>query len=191
FVAAGIGVCWLGCRSCPGAGAIAEGPAASPLWSERLRWVAFAFVPSALLRAVTAHITTDLAAAPLFWVIPLALYLLTFIFAFASRSPLPHGVMLKAQPWLIIPLVVVSAAMHSIWLLVLHLALFFVTAMVCHGELARRRPPAANLTEFYLYVSLGGVLGGIFNALIAPTIFPDIWEYPLLLALSCLVRPAA
>jgi SAM-dependent methyltransferase len=190
LVAAGIAICWLGQRAHPGAEPIVQVPVASPLWSERLRWIAFAFVPSALLLAVTAHITTDLAAAPLFWVIPLALYLATFIFAFASRPPLPHWLMLKLQPFLIIPLVVLSAVLHSIWLLVLHLALFFVTALVCHGELARRRPPVANLTEFYLYVSLGGVLGGIFDALIAPAIFPDIWEYPLLLALSCLIRPA-
>jgi hypothetical protein len=148
-------------------------------------------LPSALLLAVTAHITTDLASAPLFWVVPLALYLLTFIFAFASRPLLPHGLMLRLQPLLLIPLVVVSAVMQSLWLLGVHLALFFITAMVCHGELARRRPTASRLTEFYLYVSLGGVLGGIFNALIAPAIFPDIWEYPLLLAASCLVRPAS
>jgi hypothetical protein len=190
LVAAGIGICWLGYRDRPGDGSVVATSATSPEWADRLRWVAFAFVPSALLLAVTAHITTDLASAPLFWVIPLALYLLTFIFAFASRPPLPHALMLRLQPFLIIPLVVVSALLHSIWLLGLHLALFFVTAMVCHGELARRRPPAANLTEFYLYISLGGVLGGIFDALIAPVIFPDIWEYPLLLALSCLARPA-
>ena len=99
--------------------------------------------------------------------------------------------MLRLRPYLIIPLVVgVGGHCTAIWLLVLHLGLFFVTAMVCHGELARRRPPAASLTEFYLCVSLGGVLGGIFDALIAPAVFPDIWEYPLLLALSCLVRPA-
>ena len=77
----------------------------------------------------------------------------------------------------------------AIWMLALPLGVFFVTALVCHGELARRRPPVTKLTEFYLYVSLGGVLGGIFDALIAPAIFPDIWEYPLLLALSCLARP--
>jgi hypothetical protein len=191
LVAAGIGVCWLGYRRHPAAGPAAEEPVSAPSWSQRLRWVAFAFVPSALLLAVTAHITTDLASAPLFWVIPLALYLLTFIFAFASRPPLPHALMLRLQPLLIIPLVIVSAMMQSIWLLALHLAFFFITAMVCHGQLARQRPPAANLTEFYLYVSLGGVLGGIFNALIAPVIFPDIWEYPLLLVVACLARPAS
>jgi hypothetical protein len=190
FVVAGIGVCWLGAQAHPGVKRETELAGAPSTLVDRLRWVAYAFVPSALLLAVTAHITTDLASAPLFWVIPLALYLLTFILTFTSRPPLPHGALLKAQLWLIIPLVVVSAALQSIWLLVLHLALFFVTAMVCHGELARRRPPTANLTEFYLYVSLGGVLGGVFDALIAPTIFSDIWEYPLLLAVSCLVRPA-
>jgi len=191
FLAGGIGVCWLGCRSYPASAPLVETPVAvAPRWNERLRWVGYAFVPSALLLAVTAHITTDLAAAPLFWVIPLALYLLTFIFAFARHPLLPHGMMLRLQPFLIIPLVVVSALLHSIWLLGLHLALFFVIAMVCHGELARRRPPIANLTAFYLYISLGGVLGGIFDALIAPAVFPDIWEYPLLLAASCLVRPA-
>jgi hypothetical protein len=190
LVAAGIAVCWLGYRDRPGPEAATEAQPAFLPRAERARWVALAFVPSALLLAVTAHITTDLAAAPLFWVIPLALYLLTFIFAFASRPPLPHGLMLKLQPLLIIPVVVISVVLHSIWLLALHLALFFVTAMICHGELARRRPPAANLTEFYLCMSLGGVLGGIFDALIAPAVFPDIWEYPLLLVLSCLARPA-
>jgi len=191
LVAAGIALCWLGYRSHPRVGPAAETGAVPIAPRERLRWVALAFVPSALLLAVTAHITTDLAAAPLFWVVPLALYLLTFICAFASRPPLPHALMLRLQPLLLIPLVVVSAAVQSLWLLGVHLALFFVTAMVCHGELAQRRPPPARLTEFYLYVSLGGVLGGIFDALIAPVIFPDIWEYPLLLAASCLMRPAS
>src|SRR5271165_404005 len=190
FVAAGIGLCWLGYRSAAAVEREAGSTEQQPSLGDRARWVAYAFVPSALLLAVTAHITTDIAAAPLFWVIPLALYLLTFIFAFARRPPLPHGLMLKVQPFLVIPLVVISAAVHSIYLLGLHLALFFITAMVCHSELARRRPPAQKLTEFYLYVSLGGVLGGAFDALIAPAIFPDLWEYPLLLAMSCLVRPA-
>lgn len=191
LVAAGIAICWLGCRSHPEAARVADESVGRSSSGDRLRWVAYAFVPSGLLLAVTSHITTDLASAPLFWVIPLALYLLTFIFAFARRPPLPHGAMLKLQPFLIIPLVVVSVVVHSIWLLALHLALFFVTAMVCHGELARRRPPVANLTEFYLYVSLGGVLGGIFDALLAPVLFTDIWEYPLLLAAACLVRSPA
>jgi len=189
LVAAGIGWCWLGYRRSAEADRVTGSTEQRPSPGDCARWVTYAFVPSALLLAVTAHITTDLAACPLFWVVPLALYLLTFIFVFARRPALPHGAMLRVQPFLIILLVVTSAALHAIWLLALHLALFFVTAMVCHGELSHRRPPAANLTEFYLWVSFGGVLGGIFDALIAPVVFPDIWEYPLLLVLSCLARP--
>jgi hypothetical protein len=191
LVAGGIALCWLGYRDGAAAPRLAM-PAARPTSGERLRWVGLAFVPSALLLAVTAYITTDLASAPLLWVIPLALYLLTFIFAFASRSPLPHDLMLRAQPFLIILLATpLPAAMHGIWLMLAALAMFFVTGMVCHGELARRRPPVANLTDFYLHVSLGGVLGGIFGALLAPALFPAIWEYPLLLAAACLARPAS
>jgi hypothetical protein len=190
FVATGVGLCWLGYRNAPGAAPARQDAVNRPLFVERLRWVAYAFVPSALLLAVTAHITTDLASAPLFWVVPLALYLATFILAFARRPPLPHWLMVKLQMFLLIPLIVISVAVQSLWLLALHLALFFATAMMCHGELARRRPPAANLTEFYLCISLGGVLGGVFDALIAPAIFPDIWEYPLLLVAACLARPS-
>jgi hypothetical protein len=189
LMVAGIAVCWLGCQLRPGAAVQGVRVRQRTDAADRLRWVGYAFVPSALLLAVTAHITTDLAAAPLFWVVPLALYLLTFILAFASRPPLPRPLMLKVQLYLLIPLIVISATVQSLWLIALHLALFFVTAMVCHGELARRRPPVSDLTEFYLCVSLGGVLGGIFDALIAPVVFPDIWEYPLLLVAACLVRP--
>jgi len=88
---------------------------------------------------------------------------------------------LRLQPLLIIPVVILSVGLHSVWLLLLHLACFFVIAMVCHGELARSRPNARDLTEFYLWISLGGVLGGLFDALLAPLLFPDIWEYPLML----------
>jgi SAM-dependent methyltransferase len=189
LAAAGIAVCWFGYPDRAANAPAAETPAERTAWNDRLRWIGLAFLPSALLLAVTAHITTDLAAVPLLWVMPLALYLLTFILAFASRPPLPQALMLHLQPFLLIPLILISAAAQSLWLLGLHLALFFVTAMVCHGELARRRPPAANLTEFYLCMSAGGVLGGIFAALVAPAIFPGVWEYPLLLAASCLARP--
>src|SRR5215472_2888883 len=190
LMAIAVSACWVGSRCRPRVQTRASRVAARPSLGDRVSWIAYAALPSALVLAVTAHITTDLASAPLFWVVPLALYLLTFIFAFARRPPLAAAAMLKVQPFLIIPLVVISAALQSIWVLGLHLALFFVTAIICHGELSRRRPPAENLTEFYLYVSLGGVLGGLFAGLVAPVIFPDVWEYPLLLALSCLARPA-
>jgi SAM-dependent methyltransferase len=157
--------------------------------SDRLRWIAYSFVPSSLLLGVTTHITTDLASAPLFWVVPLALYLLTFTLAFARRQPLPRPWMVRLQPLIVIPMIVLSLAPPNIWLLFLQLAGFFVIAMVCHGELAARRPAVQDLTQFYLCISLGGVLGGLFNAIIAPVIFPDVWEYPLMIAASCLIRP--
>jgi hypothetical protein len=154
LMAIAVAACWLGSRRHRPIQPRSSHIAARPSLGDRLRWIAYAALPSALV-LVTAHITTDLASAPLFWVVPLALYLLTFIFAFARRPPLSVRAMLKVQPFLIIPLVVISAELHSIWVLGLHLALFFVTAMICHDELSRRRPPAENLTEFYLYVSLG------------------------------------
>src|SRR5438270_9082209 len=154
-LAIGIALCWVGYRS-----HLAPTPAVAeakprPARAERLRWVAYAFVPSSLLLAVTAHITTDLAAAPLFWVGPLALYLATFIIAFSRRPLLPHALMLRLQPLLIIPVAILSIGIHSVWLLLLHLVCFFGIAMVCHGELARSRPDTRDLTEFYLWISLG------------------------------------
>ena len=161
---------------------------------QRLTWTALAFVPSSLLLGVTTHITADIASAPLLWVVPLMLYLLTFILAFARRPPLRHAIMVRVLPLLLIPLVITAAPGLPIMLplplmLALHLGCFFAVAMVCHGELAKRRPPTAQLTEFYFFLSLGGVLGGAFNALLAPLIFSGVWEYPLALIAACLVKP--
>jgi hypothetical protein len=160
----------------------------------RLTWTALAFVPSSLLVGVTTHITTDIAAAPLLWVIPLALYLLTFILVFARRPPFCHATMVRVLPLVLIPLVIIAAPGSSLLLplplvLALNLGCFFAIGMVCHGELARLRPAATGLTDFYLFLSIGGVLGGAFNALLAPLIFPGVWEYPLALIAACLVKP--
>ena len=161
-------------------------------WRQRFAWLALACVPSALLLAVTAHITTDLAAVPLLWVIPLALYLSTFVLTFAGRPWLKHAWMVRAQPFVLIPLALLFSWNVAFWLaLPLHLGAFFVTAMVCHGELARRRPAAPHLTEFYLWLAIGGMLGGVFAALLAPSIFDAVWEYPIALAAACLLRPGA
>jgi hypothetical protein len=186
---AAIAFCWLAYRSreIPARPQTSAGDGARN--ADRLCWIADSFVPSSLLLGITTHITTDLGSAPLFWVVPLALYLLTFTFVFARRPPLPHPWMVRLQPLVVIPMVVLSLAPPNIWLLVLQLAGFFVIAMVCHGELAARRPALQGLTEFYLCISLGGVLGGLFNAVIAPAIFPDVWEYPLMIVASCLIRP--
>ena len=166
--------------------------AAPPQWRQRLGWTVLALVPSSLLLGVTSYITTDVASAPLLWVVPLAIYLLTFILVFARRPTLPHAAMVRLMPFMLIPLVLTMAPGLQVPLslvLILHLGCLFVVAMVCHGELARRRPPSERLTDFYFCLSIGGVLGGMFNALLAPVIFPDVWEYPIALVAACLIRP--
>lgn len=239
----------------------------------RLRWVALAAVPSSLMLGLTTYITTDIAAVPLFWTVPLALYLLSFILVFA-RLPVwldklillfclgivcwagsrfldanQHYWGLSGQTWRLVllglplaglallhprvprllykgmvwslPVLVVclviqlnTQALEPIGpILLVHLATFFAAAMVCHGQLAEDRPDPRYLTEFYLWLSVGGALGGMFNALVAPVLFnPAAWgtvfqtvgipaeaatplafhrivEYPLALVLLCLLRP--
>lgn len=158
----------------------------------RMWWVLAAFVPSSLMLGVTTHITSNLAPVPLLWVLPLALYLLTFILVFARNRPIPHSAVCHVLPFLLPPIVVLTYfdLPRLGWVAILgHLVTFFVAAMVCHGELADRRPGARHLTEFYLWMSIGGVLGGVFNALIAPTIFDTIAEYPIAIILVCLLLP--
>jgi hypothetical protein len=163
-----------------------------PPWILRARWVFLAAVPSGLLIAVTAHISTDVAAAPLLWVLPLSLYLLTWVLVFQSRPLLPHKWMLMLQPLAIAGVIVLLAAgVEQKLLLTLggHQLCFFVIAMACHGELARTRPAARYLTGFYVALSFGGMIGGLFAGLIAPFTFSWVAEYPILLALAALCRP--
>ncbi len=159
----------------------------------RLRWIALAFVPSSLMLGVTTYLTTDIAAIPLLWVIPLSLYLLTFIFVFGKYPEQVHRLFILAMPVLILLLVFMmlsSVQPKQMWLRILwHLVGFFVTAMVCHGELARSRPPAGQLTEFYLWMSFGGVLGGLCNGIVAPLLFNTLVEYALVLVVACLLVP--
>ena len=157
---------------------------------QRSWWILLSFVPSSLMLGVTTHISTDLAAVPLLWIVPLCLYLATFILAFSKR-PWPNDRLLsKAVPLLALGAIAsIVLRVDSPYLIALHLAAFFACAMACHGQLARSRPPAVHLTEFYLWLSVGGVLGGVFNTLVAPQVFIGIYEYPLVLALACLLRP--
>jgi hypothetical protein len=167
---------------------------AAPGRALRLRWIFLAAVPSGLLIAVTAHISTDVAAAPLLWVLPLSLYLLTWVLVFQSRPLLPHKWVLMLQPAAIAGVVVLLAIGGEQNLLLTlggHQLCFFVIAMACHGELARTRPAAKYLTGFYVALSFGGMLGGLFAGLIAPYTFSWIAEYPILLALAALCRPPA
>jgi hypothetical protein len=195
---------------------------AAPTWGNVASWVALAAVPSGFLVAVTAHISTDVAAVPLLWVVPLALYLLTFVIVFSRRPILPHWIVVAVQPLFIIALVAVMvfdvsnlqsasppsgvfAAIINLFVtalavvlsplklivgqIALHVLVFFVSALVCHGELAKRRPAPRHLTAFYMWMSAGGMIGGIAAGLIAPYVFSWIAEYPILIALAVLCRP--
>ncbi|MGE0742954.1 MAG: fused MFS/spermidine synthase [Hyphomonadaceae bacterium] len=165
-------------------------PSSIITWRDRAYWMAAAAVPSALSLGVTLHISTDVASAPMLWVIPLALYLATFVLAFMKGSERLEPATLLIHPFAI-ALMVMSYYASGNWLGSVSgiLAGFFFSALVCHLALARRRPSADKLTEFYLYVSLGGVIGGTLAALVAPVIFNNVYEYPLALAAACLFRP--
>jgi hypothetical protein len=172
---------------------IEDADAPPPPWTLRARWIFLAAVPSGLLIAVTAHISTDVAAAPLLWVLPLSLYLLTWVLVFQSRPLLPHKWMLRLQPLAIagvIVLLAVGGEQNLLLTLGGHQLCFFVIAMACHGELARTRPAARYLTGFYVALSFGGMVGGLFAGLIAPFTFSWIAEYPILLAFAALCRPS-
>lgn len=160
----------------------------------RLRWLALSFVPSSLMLGVTTYITSDVASVPLLWVIPLALYLLTFVLAFsrkqfASPASLRRSVMVAA---LVVTLILASGATEPAWALILaNLGFFFVAAFMCHGQLANDRPPVAHLAEYYLWIAAGGALGSVFNVLIAPILFTSVLEYPLAVVLACMLLPGS
>jgi hypothetical protein len=186
LLAAGTLACGLLARSSFAArdlefGATATGTVS---WRQRLHWMALAAAPSSLLIAVTQHVSTNVTAIPLLWVAPLTLYLATFIIAFARRARIPE---------LLVKLVVPMAAMLAIVTsrvglgavlpeLTVHYSILFLLALFCHADLYARRPAASRLTDFYLCLSLGGVLGTGFNSLVAPFLFNDITEYPIAIA---------
>ena len=159
----------------------------------RLRWALLAFAPSSLVMGVTTYVTTDIVAVPLLWVVPLALYLLSFVIVFARRRVVSRGLASKVLPGaaVLLALVYLSGATQPAWLLIFfHLLFLFAAALVCHGLLADDRPGARRLSEFYLWLALGGALGGLFNALVAPLLFNNVVEYPLVIVLASYLRPA-
>ena len=190
-----IGACgYLLMRSPPGAGMThgARSARRKPSWLMLSRWVFLSAVPSGLLVAVTVHISTDVAAAPLMWVIPLSLYLLTWVLVFARKPIFSQPFMLLLQPFAIAGIVVLLLYGGSVPLipsLAAHLLAFFVIAMACHGELAHSRPAPAHLTAFYVSLSFGGMVGGLFAGLFAPFAFSWVAEYPILAVLAVLCRP--
>jgi hypothetical protein len=175
-----------------GARAVRRALSAPIAWRTRARWVALAAIPSSLILGTTSHLSTSIAAVPLLWVIPLAVYLLSFVVAFARRSPLSLGTL----RWAVVAttLLVAASLLHVApipiaALVVIHCANLFAVALLVHRRLALERPAVDRLTEFYLLLSLGGVLGGAFNALAAPVLFDSIAEYPIALVLAMLALP--
>ena len=164
-------------------------------WQKKCRWILLAAAPSGLLLGTTTHITMDIAPVPMIWMLLLALYLISFIVAFSQWKRLSLVFLLKIQLILCIPLLfdffldIVSGT--GIEMMVWHMAAFFVTATLCHRLLFESRPPSNQLTTFYLYLSIGGAVGGVFTNFIAPLIFSSLLEYPLLFALAFMLRPSA
>ncbi|MBA2711438.1 MAG: fused MFS/spermidine synthase [Tatlockia sp.] len=164
---------------------------------ETLRGIFYSFVPCSLMLGLTFYITTDIAATPLFWILPLSLYLLSFIITFAKKPLISHDwVMRNVLLFIIFPIIgfITGANLLQIWELILfHLSAFFILALLCHGELVKLRPPVSQLTRFYFCLALGGVLAGLFNGLIAPRLFSSAFEYPMVFALSllCINLPKA
>ena len=159
----------------------------------KMHWLVLALVPSSMLLGLTNFISTDIASVPLLWIIPLTLYLLSFILVFSKWHDLIHPWMLKAQPVVLLPFLsfsFINPAVLPYWLdLILHLSSFFLVVMVCHGELARLRPHTQHLTTYYLIMSFAGMLGGMVNTFVAPFIFNGVYEYPLMLIAALLLRP--
>lgn len=167
--------------------------AAKPSLKLQLKWLLLAFVPSSLLLGTTNFISIDIATVPLLWVIPLALYLLSFILVFSHYAASLHKKILLLQPWVVAPFLLYYFSSQKLLVfsveLLLHLVVFFISIMICHGELAKKRPATAYLTQYYLIMSFGGMLGGIFNSFIAPVLFNSIYEYPLMIVAALMLNP--
>jgi hypothetical protein len=170
---------------------VAAAPTAEPIsLVRRLRWIALAFVPSSLTLGATTYVTTDIAPIPLLWVLPLALYITSFVIVFARRPVVSHAKALQFFPIVIVLVAFLpteNIAVLGMFPVIAHFLLVFFVAMVCHGELVADRPSIGHLTHFYLLMSVGGVLGGIFNGLVSPSVFHSLMEYPIAMVLACLV----
>lgn len=163
---------------------------ASPgsILARRLWWAVLVFIPASWLMGVTSYLTTDVAAIPLFWTVPLALYLLSFILAFARSGATMVGAARFVLPYIVMPLALVMSAgfAHAAWI-PLHLLAFFLGSVTCHGALVGARPSAEQVSTFYVTIAAAGLLGGILTALVAPVIFNRVIEYPLVVVLASVV----
>ncbi|MDD2739948.1 MAG: fused MFS/spermidine synthase [Methylomonas lenta] len=165
----------------------------APSLKQQLHWMALAFVPSSLLLGLTQYISTDIAAVPLLWILPLTIYLLSFILVFSKWADRIHPLMVSLQPAVLLVFIAysfINPAVLPYWLdLILHCLAFFLAIMVCHGELAKHRPHPRYLTRFYLVMSFAGMLGGLFNTFVAPFVFNAVYEYPIMIVAALLLRP--
>lgn len=172
-----------------------EAAPAAPLapigWQRIAVWLALSAVPSGLMLSTTTHLTTDIFAMPLLWVIPLGLYLLSFSVAFAENRTLAQWITRAAPVLLLLAggMAMVSQSHGGIGLLLASVALLFVIAVALHSRMYELRPEPARLTLFYLVMSAGGVLGGLFTALFAPLLFDWVWEHPLLVLAAAALIP--
>lgn len=190
-----VGICAIqiwrtaGANTTPTEAAANEAPIG---WRRRLYWIILAAVPSGLMLSTTSHLTTDLMAMPLIWVIPLGIYLLSFSVAFADNQKPAYWISRFAP----IVLIVSAAFVFVVWGkaaiggLTASLSLLFIVAVALHNEMYRTRPAPAQLTSFYLMMSVGGVLGGFFCAIVAPLLFDWTWEHPILILMAAALLPA-
>lgn len=156
-----------------------------------LLWLALSAVPSGLMLSTTTHLTTDIFAMPLLWVIPLGLYLLSFVFAFSDRRDFTATITLAAPAILLLAGGVAMVSQHSASMsqVIATVLLLFVVCVALHGRLYDSRPSPDQLTLFYFVMSAGGALGGLFTGLIAPLVFDWAWEHPLLVIAAALLLP--
>ncbi|WP_070156672.1 fused MFS/spermidine synthase [Sphingobium phenoxybenzoativorans] len=161
----------------------------APDWRTILHWIILAAVPSGLMLSTTLHITTDIVAMPLLWVLPLGLYILSFTVAFSARRTWANGITMVAPLVLLMGACTAFSDSTSVPILVgaAVILVLFVVSIALHSALFDARPDAAHLTAFYLAMSVGGVVGGIFCAIFAPLIFDWTYEYPILLAAAALL----
>jgi hypothetical protein len=182
---------WSGAAVQPSDAGIAPAVAAPIGWQRIALWLALAAVPSGLMLSTTTHLTTDIFAMPLLWVIPLGIYLLSFSVAFAENRRLARLVT-RAAPLVVLlagGMAMISQSGENPWLLVVSVALLFVVSVTLHARMYELRPDASRLTLFYLVMSAGGALGGLFTALIAPLVFDWVWEHPLLVFAAAMLIP--
>ena len=186
---------WKNYRSIDSENATISASNTPPLsWKTKFYWGALAFVPSSLLLGLTNFISTDIASVPLLWIIPLTVYLFSFVVVFSRWNDKSHAWFVRLQPVFLIPFVAyafINPADLPYWMyLFFHVIAFFFAIMVCHGELAAQRPHSEHLTTYYLIMSFAGMLGGMFNTFVAPFVFNGIYEYPLMIIAALLLRPS-